>query len=247
MIPVSYQMYSSRHFDLDDTLAMLARLGISAIEGHAPLYEDLQATRRRLDTHGLSMPTGHFSIELVESDPARCLEIARALQVRHVFVPFLLPDQRPSDAEGWQALGRRLTEMSKPILDAGLYFGWHNHDFEFMPCADGSLPIQHLTESCPALGLELDLAWVHVAGQDPVEWIETFADRIQTVHVKDRAADGENTDEDGWADVGYGVMDWEAIAAALKSAKVPLYIMEHDNPRDPERFARRSLATVKNF
>ena len=247
MIPISYQLYSSRNFDLDETLAMLARLGIEAVEGHAPLYEDLEATRRRLETHGLSMPTGHFAIELVEQDPARCLEITRALQLDSVLVPYLTPEQRPLDADGWQQLAGRLTEMAKPILDAGLNFGWHNHDFEFMPCADGTLPIECLTNACPELGLELDLAWIHVAGHDPVTWIERYAGRTLAVHVKDRAPEGDNEDEDGWADVGHGVMDWELISAALKSAKVPRYILEHDNPRDAERFARRSFTTVKSF
>ena len=64
--------------------------------------------------------------------------------------------------------------------------------------------------------------------------------------MKDRAPEGENVDEDGWADVGYGVMDWTAIAA-LTAAKVPRFVLEHDNPSDVERFARRSLATVKGL
>lgn len=247
MVPISYQLYSSRHFDLDETLAMLARQGFMSVEGYAALFDDVEGLQRRLDTHGLSMPTAHFSMELIEHEPDRCLEIASTLQIDTVILPFLAPEQRPADTEGWTALGRRISQIGKPLIDAGLQLGWHNHEFEFLEGLDGSFPIENLANSCPELGLELDLAWIFVAGEDPVAWIEKFAGRIVAVHVKDRAPVGQNMDEDGWADVGYGVMDWKSIAAALKAADVPRYILEHDNPNDPERFAQQSLATVNDF
>ncbi len=247
MKPIAYQLYSSRNFDLDETLSLLARLGIAEVEGYAPLYQNIEATRTRLDTYNLTMPTGHFAIDLVEADPDRCMEIARALGIQNIIVPFLLPDQRPVDAAGWRDLGVRVAEMGKPIRDAGLGYGWHNHDFEFTALPDGTLPIEYLTEASPEIDLELDLAWIHVAGHDPITWIERFSGRILAAHMKDRAPVGENADEDGWADVGYGVLDWTAIASALKAAKVPRFVLEHDNPSDVERFARRSLATVKGL
>ena len=247
MVPISYQLYSSRNFDLDETLRMLSRHGIHEVEGYAPLYQNLDASKQRLDQYGMSMPTGHFAIELVEEDPTSCLAIARTLQIQSVIVPFLTPDQRPSDSDGWYRLGQRLSAMGKPMRDAGLGFGWHNHDFEFLPCENGSLPLECLAESCPELQLELDLAWIHVSGQDPVAWVEKFSDRILAVHVKDRAPPGENSDEDGWADVGHGTMEWDRISAALNKAQAPRYILEHDNPLDPDRFVQRSLATVKAF
>lgn len=49
-----------------------------------------------------------------------------------------MPDQRPADAAGWFAFGKRLQQAGKPFADAGLTFGWHNHDFEFKALADGS-------------------------------------------------------------------------------------------------------------
>ena len=228
-------------------MSLLARLGIAEVEGYAPLYQNTEATRTRLDTYNLTMPTGHFAIDLVETDPDRCIEIARALGIKSVIVPFLTPDQRPSDTSGWHALGARVAEMGKPIRDAGLGYGWHNHDFEFTALPDGTLPIDCLAEASPEIDLELDLAWIYVAGHDPVNWIKRFTGRIMAAHMKDRAPEGENVEEDGWADVGYGVMDWTAIAAALTAAKVPRFVLEHDNPSDVERFARRSLATVKGL
>ncbi len=71
--------------------------------------------------------------------------------------------------------------------------------------------------------------------------------RITAVHVKDIAPSGQNTNEDGWADVGYGTVDWKALTKMLKGTPASYFIMEHDNPSDDERFARRSIATLKAF
>ena len=65
--------------------------------------------------------------------------------------------------------------------------------------------------------------------------------------VKDIAALGENLDEDGWADVGHGVVDWKGIMAALRAVGVSNFIMEHDNPSDDARFARRALASARGY
>jgi sugar phosphate isomerase/epimerase len=42
-------------------------------------------------------------------------------------------------------------------------------------------------------------------------------------------------------------MDWKALMAALRGAGVRHFIMEHDNPSDDARFARRSLAAAKTY
>ena len=71
--------------------------------------------------------------------------------------------------------------------------------------------------------------------------------RITAAHVKDIAPAGENAAEDGWADPGHGTVDWPALYAALKAAGVEHFVMEHDNPADPARFAKRAIASAKSW
>jgi len=42
-------------------------------------------------------------------------------------------------------------------------------------------------------------------------------------------------------------MDWKALWAAPEETPATLYVMEHDNPNDHQRFARRSIAAVQTF
>ena len=248
MPTIAYQLYCSRNFPpLGDTLSMLSRLGYSYVEGYGGLYDDAAGLRAQLDATGLQMPTGHFGLDMVEGDPARAIEVAKTLGIKHVLVPHIAQDLRPTDTAGWRAFGARLAKAGQPIIDAGLNFGWHNHDFELVAGADGVMPLDAMMEGGPSLSLELDLGWVQRAGQSPAAWVDKYADRLVAVHIKDIAPAGECLDEDGWADVGHGTMDWASITAALAAANVTHFVIEHDNPNDDERFARRSLATATKF
>lgn len=247
MTDFSYQLYSSRDFGpLTDTLGMLAALGYAHVEGYGPVYEDLSATKKALDETGLTMPSGHFSIDMVENNAARTIEIAKALGLSKIIVPYLMPADRPADAAGWTAFGKRLAAAGKPLQDAGFQFGWHNHDFEFKALPTGELPID-LILADPAVGFEFDVAWAAVAGKDPAEVIAQYGSRIIAAHVKDRAPAGENADEDGWADAGHGTLDWPGHFAALKAAGCDLFVMEHDKPASDKRFAERALTYMNSL
>jgi len=247
----SYQLYSSRNFPpLSDTLAMLSKLGYTQVEGYGGLFaglNDLSALKADLEANNLTMTTGHFGLDMIEESPERVSQIARALGMKAVFVPAIPGNERDKDAPGWADLGIRLAEAGKPLMDAGIRFGWHNHDFEFVDLGGVDLPLDLILGGAPDLALEFDVAWAVVAGEDPYKWITKYSDRLIAAHIKDLAPQGEATDEDGWADVGHGVMDWRALMAALRATPVEYLVMEHDNPNDHERFARRSLAAAEGL
>lgn len=250
MTEFSYQLYSSRNFGpLPETLKMVAQAGYAQVEGYGGLYAnpgDLGKLKADLDANGLTMPTGHFGFDMVRDSPDRVLEIARALGLQGVFVPAIGKEERNKDAAGWAAFGRALAEAGKPIRDAGLTFGWHNHDFEFVDLGGADKPMD-LILAGNDLAWEVDVAWVVRGNQDPDEWIARYADRIVAAHVKDIAPAGEKTDEDGWADVGDGTMDWPALMAALRATPCATFVMEHDNPSDDARFAARSIAAARTY
>lgn len=244
----SYQLYSSRNFGpLPETLKMLAGLGYTQVEGFGALYGDTDLAAKleaELIASGLKMPTGHFGFDMVSQTPDLVIEIARILGVEAVIVPYLPPEERPED---WAAFGKALAEAGKPIRDAGLAYGWHNHDFEFVANEAGELPLDLILAGGDEIGLELDLGWVQRAGKSPSEWAAKYADRLIAVHLKDVAPKGECEDEGGWADLGRGVVDWRELMPAVDASSARFFVMEHDNPSDDARFARNSIAAANAF
>lgn len=248
MTDLSYQLYSSREFPpLSSTLEMLGKLGITQVEGFGGLYGDLKGLLEALRASGLTMSSGHFGLDMIEADPAKVVEIAEATGMRAVYCPFLPRDQRPSDKAGWRSFGERLDRAGEPIRKAGFIYGWHNHDFEFLVQGDGSVPMEEILAGGPQLTWEVDVAWIIRGGSDPFDWISRHGGRMSAVHVKDIAAPGSNANEDGWADLGHGTVDWKNLLTAFADTPAELFVLEHDKPSDDKRFARRSVAAFKAF
>jgi sugar phosphate isomerase/epimerase len=244
----SFQLYSARNFQpWSRVLKILAEAGYKQVEGYDGVYSDPEAMRAELDRNGLTMPTGHFSIDALEKDFGRARGIAASLGIEVIVCPWLPAEKRPTDAAGWRALGERLAAIGSAVKAAGLGFAWHNHDFEFAPLPDGSFPMEHLLAAAPELDWELDIGWATRAVGDPRPWIERHGPRIVAVHVKDIARPGQGLDEDGWSDVGHGTIDWPAMMSALSTSAVRYFIMEQDNPNDIGRFARRSIESARVF
>jgi len=249
MTDFSYQLYSSRDFGpLSATLKMLGDLGYKQVEGYGGLYANLSQLdqlKADLAANNLNMATGHFGFDMVNGQSARVLEIAKALDMKGIFVP-APPSPEYREGKGdWARFAADLAKAGKPYLDAGLAFGYHNHHWEWDE-KDGTAPIDLLLAG-EGVQLEFDVAWGIRAGKDPIAMIEKYADKLYAAHIKDIAPAGECVDEDGWADVGHGTMDWTSIMAALRKAGATYYVMEHDKPSDDRRFATRSIEAAKKL
>lgn len=247
---LSFQLYSARNFlPWSSVIPRLAALGYTQVEGFAGAYDDAAGFRALLDANGMTMPSGHFfPLGKLEDGLEASLATAKTLGMERVICP--APEdlwRQGTDAANWTSLAKRLNEAGKRVNDAGYRFGWHNHHWEFMALADGTLPMNLLLEHAPEMEWEMDVAWVVRGGADPLAWIDAHGGRITTAHVKDIAPEGEKKDEDGWADVGDGVMDWASLIAALRGAGVDLFVAEHDNPSDWDRFAARSIQAFNQY
>ena len=251
MTDFSYQLYSSRKFPpLGDTLRMVAELGYAQVEGYGALFADsgvVDELKDGLAATGLTMPTAHFALDMLRDAPDRALAIAEVLGIQAIFAPHVATEARPDDAAGWAAFGRDLAGLGAPVWDAGLQFGWHNHEFEMTDLGGADRPLDFILQGDDRIALELDIAWVQVGGQNPLDWIARYGDRLLSTHLKDIAPVGSAADEDGWADVGHGVMNWPALMAALRQTRCRYFVMEHDNPSDHKRFAERSIAAARTL
>jgi len=243
---ICMQLYSARNFPPVETqLAAIEANGFDGVETFGPFHDDAAATRRLLDAHGLAAKSAHIDLATFETRPERAIAIARALGAELVVAPYLTPSERPTSRDGWRDLGARLERVRARIAGDGLRFAWHNHDFEFISLPDGSFPIEHLLGD--AVSWEADLAWIARGGGNPLRWLERYRGRVAAVHVKDIAPTGEKADEEGWADVGAGVLPWPDLWARSVAAGATIMIAEHDNPSDFARFARVSAAAMRRL
>jgi sugar phosphate isomerase/epimerase len=242
--PLSFQLYSIRNFPpLDHQLAVVAKAGFTNVETWGPYHDDPATVRALLDRHGLQARSGHFGLGEVTTERDKVRDVAATIGMDVVVAPYLGPDERPADAGGWRAIGDRLAEAAGWYAGQGLRLAWHNHDFEFVPLPDGTIPLEHLLQ--PGVLWEADVAWIVRGGADPRPWLGRYPGRVPLVHVKDIAAPGADTNEDGWADVGAGTVPWGELWGLAVKAGAEAMIAEHDNPSSDERFANASAAAMR--
>lgn len=91
----------------------------------------------------------------------------------------------------------------------GIQPNLHNHTYE----VENNLhDLKGTLERIPDAKLGPDINWLIRAGVDPVEFIETYGDKIIYLHIRDQYQNGEWTEY-----VGQGTTDFKAIASALKA------------------------------
>lgn len=242
---IAIQLYTLRTLSDDpaELVHLAADLGFDGVEATA-VPGDVEAFARALTRGELQLCSSHVPLAELEADPEAVFDAQRAFGNDRLVVPWLDPEDRPRDASGWRALGGRLGKLAETCLAAGMGLAYHHHAFELVEVG-GKLALEHVLDGVHDLGLQIDLGWCAAAGVDPLRLIDRYAGRIETAHCKDRAPIGSNEDEEGWADLGHGTLDWRPLLGALREADVRWWIVEHDAPRDPERTARRGLAFLR--
>jgi sugar phosphate isomerase/epimerase len=241
---LSIQLYTMRALgDLDRILDAVAEAGYRQVETVGSQLDDAATTRAKLDARGLKVSSSHVSLAALRARSDAVIEASRTLGADQLFMPAVPPEQRDMAADGWRALGRELGQMAERLRGQGIELGYHNHHWELKPKDGGKTALELLfaaAEGSP-LTWQADVAWLVRGGVEPKAWLARYRSRLTSAHVKDIAPPGQNQDEDGWADVGSGVLDWRDLWQACRSAGARCMVVEHDKPQDPARTARTSF------
>jgi sugar phosphate isomerase/epimerase len=209
----------------------------------APIWSSLEQTRLK----AVSM---HVTMTFFQPDKAADLRtiIADAKQRGFKFLvyPYVAPQER-AGLEGMRKLAGMLNAAGQQCHEAGLRLCYHNHAFEFQPL-DGTTPLAVLLEETKPehLGLEMDVFWVSLGGNDPVQLLKRYSGRVPLVHLKDKAREAkvqynEEVPAATFREVGHGSLDMPAILKAAAAAGVEHYFVEQDQtPGDPLASLRQS-------
>ena len=236
--PLGIQLYTLRDEmakSVPGTFQRLARIGYSELEFAGYFDHDAKEIRGLLDEHGLTAPSSHVPLELMQSEPEKTIEFASVVGHRYLVVPWLAEELRQS-IDQYRQTAATLNKIGEKCKAAGLTFAYHNHDFEF-DVIDGEIPYDVLlSETDPDLvAMEMDVYWVTKAGRSPIQYINEWPGRFPLWHIKDISSDGT------MVDVGDGTIDFPALFEHGDRAGLRHGFVEHDQPEDAFRTAERSF------
>ncbi|MFC4438997.1 MULTISPECIES: sugar phosphate isomerase/epimerase family protein [Natrialbaceae] len=231
MPKTAINLYSVRELE-DSTTEVLDRVADAGYDGvqfageYSPLHDDLEAIAETLGRHGLEATPPHVGIGALEDDRAAVLEAYEPLGVDGVVVPWLDPDCFES-AAAVDETAALIDALGDALAEDGWDLYYHNHDHEYADLGDESA-FERFVDATD-VGIELDVGWAFVAGDDPAERIRALEGRLRTVHMKDMDVDADP----GFIEIGEGDVDMGSCAEAAADARAEWLVYEHDDPADP--------------
>jgi len=238
---VGLQLYTLRdqtEKDFLGTIRKVAEMGYKAVEFAGYYNTPAKDVRALLDELGLEAPSAHVGLNFgepdkIEGDLAEQIEYAKEIGLKYIVTPWAPLPENPTE-DDVNHLASILEAAGKQVTAAGLKYGYHNHDFEFK-LVNGKPAMDLLLEKVPAeyLIAEFDLGWVHMGGQNPVEYVTRYAGRVPLAHFKDFGQGRRDTE------VGKGVVDLKGVLGVAEKVGIEYFIVEQ------EEFASSSLESAK--
>jgi sugar phosphate isomerase/epimerase len=247
---IALQLYTVRSAgDLAARLQVARRAGFAWAESEALHGLSSETFIATLRDSGLGLASMHVEMSDLAERMEEVLAALKGSGCSQLVMPWLDEPERPTTREGWLALAATLQSHALSLQSQGICLAYHNHAFEFerLP-EDGRTVLETVLEAAPALRWQPDVAWVARAGESPLPWLQRYAERLQSVHVKDLAKPGAELAEveQGWATLGEGRLDWPAWLPWLRQV-LSTFIVEHDQPSEPARTAAAGQAYLRTL
>jgi sugar phosphate isomerase/epimerase len=200
--------------DFSSAVTAVAKIGYQTVElaGYGNLLSANEAAAV-LRQAGLRVVAGHVPLDYLCQYIDHCLNEALSLKAPRLIVP-AVPESLRESSDGYRRAADLLNRLGERCHASGVRLGYHHHAFEWEPLPNGERGIDLLYRLTHAeyVDAELDIYWLVVAGECPVEVIRRLGRRVAVVHLKDMLPG----DQPRFAPVGHGIIDFPAVLAALR-------------------------------
>jgi sugar phosphate isomerase/epimerase len=184
-----------------------------------------------LDSLGLTAISAHMGMVTLENADQLIADV-KAAGITYFVIPVppmgMFTFDPATNKLGMKGTAAELVSIMNTIGEkchkAGLKLLYHNHDFEFMPLADGTIIEDVLLEKCNPewVNFQMDLYWVTKANANALTYFEKYPGRFKAWHVKDMDQEGK------FAPVGTGTIDFKSILAQKEKSGMEFYLVEQD-------------------
>ncbi len=244
---IGLQLYTVRRDlekDFEGTLSQVAEVGFREVETAGLFGRSPADVRATLERHGLKASSMHVDLPEIEKGFAGTLETGKTLGVSYVICAWLAPGERES-LDLYKRHIETFNRAGEEAKKAGIQFGFHCHDFEFVPL-EGVVPYDLLLKETEAslVQMEMDLYWITKAGADPLHYFQEYPGRFPLVHVKDM----DRTPQKNFTEAGKGVVDFKRVFAQAKLGGIRHYFVEQDETPGPAiESARESFRYLESL
>lgn len=254
-VPLGIQLWTVKDEtakDLEGTLRKVHAAGFREIEFAGYYGKSPAELGKFMRDLGFSLVSTHAGAGDIAQNGDQIIADAKALGLKYIVAssPGVTPEkeklpweQRMNavDLTDWKWNADLFNKFGKQVSDAGMAFGYHNHDAEFKKF-DGQTAFDYLFANTDPkhVKIELDVGWVAVAGVDPIALLNKYQDRVIALHVKDVAKRGADGKDPTSVALGEGTVDWKSVIGTAKANGTKAFFYEQEAP-----FTRPILESVK--
>lgn len=229
---IGLQLYSLRDMVKDDgiqaVLEAVAKMGYKHVETAG--YDDGKIYglppaefKKMVDDLGMRCTSAHLSQSITKENEAevmawwdKAIEAHNQLGVKYMVQPWM-PINDKTTVDDMKMYCDYFNGVGYKTAAASIAFGYHNHDFEFKFKFDDKYAYDYLLDNVSPnhVFFQMDVYWVMMAGQDPVQYLKDRPSQFKTIHIKDEKEIGVS-----------GKMDFKPIFEQMKANKVKDWYVE---------------------
>lgn len=228
--------------DFDTTCKRVAEMGYKTVQiSGTPL--GAKEMREVLDKYGLICLTTHRSADDFINKIDEVIEYNKTLGCDLCGMG-IMPIEAAKDKAELDKFIADMNKACKRIKEEGMYFGYHNHGFEFVKL-DGKLIYDYLIDETDpeVFNFIVDTYWVQYGGLNPAKLIEKLGKRAMAIHFKDFGVEIQERTVPVIKEVGEGNLCWEEIIDACEKAGSQFALVEQDsNWQDNDPFLSMKMS-----
>lgn len=239
------QLYSVRDDikkDFKGTISSVAKTGYTGVE--AAGYADgkfyglsPEEFKKEIESTGMKVLSSHLNKRLNDNISATdwneiwewwdvAIDAHKRAGMKYVIVPSMPRLKTLADLKVCCDYYNRIGEKCN---QAGMRFGYHNHDFEFVKIENELMYDFMLKNTDPEkVFFQMDVYWVVRGGYSPVDYFHSYPGRFEVLHIKDNKELGQS-----------GMVGFDAIFNNTEKAGVKNLVVE------VEKYNYKPLESVK--
>lgn len=247
------QLYTLRNFcktaeDFDETLAYLSSLGVEDVQisGIGPIEPEVQ--KEILNKHNIKVCVTHKPFERFLYATSGLIDEHKTIGCDALGIGSMPKDARDT-AEAVDGFLAQVNIFADKLKANGMTFNYHNHDFELQKLDNGVTLLDYLIENSDPDFFHFipDVAWIHFAGANPVDYLKKMKGRVKVCHFKDYViVDGERK----FCTLGEGKVNLKECYEACKELEIPYIMYEQDIDwvdDDPKKATKLSWEFMKSL
>lgn len=250
---IGLQLYSLRKqfkSDIPGTLKMISNWGIRSVEGGDSYGMPINDFKDLLDKNNLKVVSVGATFEELRDNPKAIVDRAKTYGATYVMCSWIPHSGNKFGIEETKNAVSVFNAAGKLLMANGLQLAYHAHGYEFRPYMAGTL-FDYMAINAIDFKFEMDVYWVHHAGEDPLQLLKKYPELFILMHLKDMAK-GTTTDDTGKANVetnvvlGTGEVNIAALVAEAKKLGLSYLFIEDESSRVVDQIPQ-SLMYLKSL